>query len=162
MDPGQWPAEVRCPDATGPPSSSVARAVPSTLCGDRRRGRLCLTGPSTAARHHRLVLAPSSPRPLGRPADAGGPRLGKGDRRLCRRPHQLDAVVDYWDAASHKLASQMRLGRTFHKVSRMILDDHLAFNEAMASARTQPPNGQVAVDDPQLMWLGALRLPREG
>ena len=42
------------------------------------------------------------------------------------RSHQLDAVVDYWDAASHRLASEMRLGRTFDEVSRAIIDDNLA------------------------------------
>ncbi|CAE7923243.1 unnamed protein product [Symbiodinium sp. KB8] len=56
-----------------------------------------------------------------------------GKARL--RSHQLDAVVDYWDAASHRLASEMRLGRTFDEVSRDITGDNLAFSEAMLASR---------------------------
>ena len=56
-----------------------------------------------------------------------------GKARL--RSHQLDAVVDYWDAASHRLASEMRLGRTFDEVSRDITGDNLTFSEAMLASR---------------------------
>ena len=78
-----------------------------------------------------------------------------GKARL--RSHQLDAVVDYWDAASHRLASEMRLGRTFDEVSRDITGDNLAFSEAMLASRqpakknhtTQPNEDHTGEPDDQ-------------
>ncbi|CAE7517835.1 unnamed protein product [Symbiodinium sp. CCMP2592] len=65
----------------------------------------------------------------------------------------LEAVADYWDAAEHRRAAEMRLGKTF-RVTTAIMEDHGAFNEAMlarlAPPKRTPPNrptgGQEAAD----------------
>ena len=51
---------------------------------------------------------------------------------------RIDAIADYWEAASQRLASRMRLGRTFDAESAAIIEDHPAFNEAMLASRPPP------------------------
>ena len=53
---------------------------------------------------------------------------------------RIDAIADYWEAASQRLASRMRLGHTFDAESAAIIEDHPAFNEAMLASR--PPVGK--------------------
>ena len=51
---------------------------------------------------------------------------------------RIDAIADYWEAASQRLASRMRLGHTFDAESAAIIEDHPAFNEAMLASRPPP------------------------
>ena len=44
-----------------------------------------------------------------------------------QRPSQLEAITEYWDAASRRLAMQMRLRRTFEEVTAEIMKDQAAF-----------------------------------
>ena len=53
---------------------------------------------------------------------------------------RIDAIADYWEAASQRLASRMRLGHSFDAESAAIIEDRPAFNEAMLASR--PPVGK--------------------
>ena len=60
--------------------------------------------------------------------------------RARQRPSQLEAITEYWDAASRRLAMQMRLRRTFEEVTAEIMKDQAAFLDILS--RPRPPARQ--------------------
>ena len=50
--------------------------------------------------------------------------------RARQRPSQLEAITEYWDAASRRLAMQMRLRRTFEEVTAEIMKDQAAWTSS--------------------------------
>ena len=59
--------------------------------------------------------------------------------RARQRPSQLEAITEYWDAASRRLAMQMRLRRTFEEVTAEIMKDQAAFLDILSG---RPPARQ--------------------
>ena len=57
-----------------------------------------------------------------------------------QRPSQLEAITEYWDAASRRLAMQMRLRRTLEEVTAEIMKDQAAFLDILS--RPRPPARQ--------------------
>ena len=52
-----------------------------------------------------------------------------------QRPSQLEAITEYWDASSRRLAMQMRLRRTFEEVTAEIMKDQAAFLDILSRPR---------------------------
>ena len=69
-----------------------------------------------------------------------GKRGGGVTSRARQRPSQLEAITEYWDAASRRLAMQMRLRRTFEEVTAEIMKDQAAFLDILS--RPRPPARQ--------------------